>query len=48
MNTAAIFFFGGAAFLILLGVMLAVGLGMGTGERRKRDDVAFLDDDPMN
>lgn len=46
MNTAAIFFFGGAAFLIVLGVMLFIGLGFGTDQRRRRDDVAFLDDDP--
>jgi hypothetical protein len=46
MSVAAIWFFGGAAFLILLGVMLFIGLGFGTNERRRRDDVAFLDDDP--
>jgi hypothetical protein len=48
MSVAAIWFFGGAAFLILLGVMLFIGLGFGTNERRRRDDVAFLDDDPPN
>ncbi|MFZ4069227.1 MAG: hypothetical protein ACOYJ6_03890 [Caulobacterales bacterium] len=48
MSVAAIWFFGGAAFLGLLGVLLFIGLGFGTNERRRRDDVAFMDDDPPN